>query len=371
MPLVPGQGVLWRRRKYGLPENTYPGVAPVNNKYFVGIINKYVGWEGKSAFPPPKLGKIKKKLAFPVKHHNIAFVLIHNVYQTFSINCKAYRKAELTFVFSPFAKLQDLLPGSVIFCHPAFYRTQSIDAPFSVNLDITHHSRVVPDNLSVELQLRTKEKHTAVGPVYDIDVVSGIHRNPAREKGIRFGNFGKIKRFDRPLSCVNYQDRLLCRIDYDEFAIAGPHKTCRAIQTLSRLQGIKIFELGIVRKNPLVGRIAYIQPLTVLIKKNPANQSKPTHSLIARERRDNTEGIRFAGGIHRHDQKKQKVDNKKIFQASFIRDKKQVTLLQADHLPPFTLVDLPKGMLFRARSKITSHFDAPIHPAWLCCSSVK
>ena len=25
----------------------------------------------------------------------------------------------------------------------------------------------------------------------------------------------------------------------------------------------------------------------------------------------------------------------------------------------------------RARSKITSHFDAPIHPAWLRCSSVK
>jgi hypothetical protein len=35
------------------------------------------------------------------------------------------------------------------------------------------------------------------------------------------------------------------------------------------------------------------------------------------------------------------------------------------------------GLLFkarywlRARSKITSHFDAPIHHAWLRCSSVK
>jgi hypothetical protein len=27
--------------------------------------------------------------------------------------------------------------------------------------------------------------------------------------------------------------------------------------------------------------------------------------------------------------------------------------------------------ILRARSKITSHFDAPIHPAWLRCSSVK
>jgi len=27
--------------------------------------------------------------------------------------------------------------------------------------------------------------------------------------------------------------------------------------------------------------------------------------------------------------------------------------------------------ILRARSKITLHFDAPIHPAWLRCSSVK
>ncbi len=30
-----------------------------------------------------------------------------------------------------------------------------------------------------------------------------------------------------------------------------------------------------------------------------------------------------------------------------------------------------KVYVLRARSKITSHFDAPIHPAWLRCSLVK
>jgi hypothetical protein len=32
---------------------------------------------------------------------------------------------------------------------------------------------------------------------------------------------------------------------------------------------------------------------------------------------------------------------------------------------------IERKKIVRARSKITSHFDAPIHPAWLRCSLVK